>query len=1393
MKKTSGFLRKLRKDNTQVRHNKDSAKPSGSSSSGRAYSIGSNPSATSLGRSDVTVAAGSLGRRESKASVLSQGGSSATGSTSHSIHKQSTHFTSTDGIAVPSIPERFMQRSASNSSHVTGPPADVEPTAMAEQTQIGASDKQELAPPARSGLRVPSAPATTTEWSSATKVSLPQRSSSQGHDRLKSLGSSDSSGAIRFAIQQLESHMDDALKEDQAQRIQVAEPRQVSKPKQQWGPSPQLPDLDIEHYRQRSGSFLEESDLVSSEGYDHKAADAPESIKSPVYASYPTTPATMDSFPDNVRIGPKHAAATGLGIVANHPVQGSLASPAMQRSFSGASSGSAADKPLENGAGEMGTIKASNKPKPLPLAGTLQRPSASHGAESPKELSGSAHSSQRNSIDPVAEVQVSRRTANSGASLTSVRSFETAAESSGLDSADPRVASFGLPGSEQPRLSDVTRYTSPKASYEQSNGFEGSPLTNDVQRLPRNLSADSQSGLNGAHPSKSDQNGDDDMEDQEQSIRLVTKRSNTEDLNAASSPHELSSTTIITAPASPDMDLTAFPKMVELSEQSFLQPGRNGSISRGYTAFTTSSVRAGSGSLLRTPSVRRSPSPISSPASARTSFDAAPRLMNDDGAAVPAVAASAQELATKCWEEDPAFLKREKIAEWLGGLGLVNRAARTYYFANFDFSGLRLDLAFRRLCDKLFLRAETQQIDRILAAFSQRYYECNPDSVFGSSDVIHSVVFSILLLNTDLHIAELQERMTRQQFVRNTLSAIAESSTDGPATVYAQGDGRSSFSHAHQDMTRSTDTFPQSAAAQRRNSISSYLGGRSKQASSSTNLESSSDAQHQESPRPGTAMSSSKSRDAEIETMLKDIYAAVKSERILLPSPEGGNGTMAAGRSSGTFAPAGGRRKVGKGSDRMTALKRGSIRGIQGLLGGMGSNTSLMDPSISPNPSRSSVDSWGRTSQSLATSGGDRDRMLSPLPSITPGFASTLTQTIIKESMEEDAAAGGAGIVNSSTSKNENAIDEDEDDDKLALAGPPWAKEGSLTRKHYWEATSKRAKDKNWTELFVVVSKGTLSMFRFDTGGSSSASTGTSSKAAKNRPSAAAGGGAGIGGGNWLSNATCLGEIPLAHSLANALPPPGYNKTRPHVFALTLPGGKVFFFQTGHEELVNEWVSTCNYWAARQSKEPLAGGVSNMEYGWNKVLPRHSDDEFEELDFGDSQQGGDGKSVRSGKSSNVARSAYASPSATSRDLSGGINSATPSIGTSSNAGYLSNERTFINEWRTPQLPTVPSTLSEERQLARLEKQVATIESELTLHNELRQPMLQLYSPRGSNYNKALANWERKSNHLLQELVKYQSYVEALKRSGDLKAERRAKREVEGMIEDGDMMLAELKI
>lgn len=163
---------------------------------------------------------------------------------------------------------------------------------------------------------------------------------------------------------------------------------------------------------------------------------------------------------------------------------------------------------------------------------------------------------------------------------------------------------------------------------------------------------------------------------------------------------------------------------------------------------------------------------------------------------------------------------------------------------------------------------------------------------------------------------------------------------------------------------------------------------------------------------------------------------------------------------------------------------------------------------------------------------------------------------------------------------------------------------------------------------------------------------------------------------------------------------------------LTQANRGVYFFQAGTEELVNEWVSTCNYWAARTSKEPLAGGVSNMEYGWSKIMDiyghgrSHSPNDVKgESDIPDTV------SVRSGKST---RSKY------------GWRDGTMTIrGPYSHSPRV--DKTFINDWKPPLPPTVPSVHDEEAQLEALRKHVTSLKKDLETHNELREPMSQFVS------------------------------------------------------------------
>lgn len=63
-----------------------------------------------------------------------------------------------------------------------------------------------------------------------------------------------------------------------------------------------------------------------------------------------------------------------------------------------------------------------------------------------------------------------------------------------------------------------------------------------------------------------------------------------------------------------------------------------------------------------------------------------------------------------------------------------------------------------------------------------------------------------------------------------------------------------------------------------------------------------------------------------------------------------------------------------------------------------------------------------------------------------------------------------------------------------------------------------------------------------------------------------------------------------------------------------------------------------------------------------------------------------------------------------------------------------------------------------------------------------------YSPRSANGSKAAANWERKSQHLLAEVVKYQTYIDILTIAIKLRGLKRGQKEVEMMLREADTAL-----
>ncbi|KAJ5152881.1 uncharacterized protein N7482_009359 [Penicillium canariense] len=691
--------------------------------------------------------------------------------------------------------------------------------------------------------------------------------------------------------------------------------------------------------------------------------------------------------------------------------------------------------------------------------------------------------------------------------------------------------------------------------------------------------------------------------------------------------------------------------------------------------------------------------------------------------------ASDREQAQKLFDSQNQVVGKDTAAAWLGD---PDRAkVREAYMRLFNWSNLNILAALRSLCQRLVLKGETQQVDRVLDAFSNRWCDCNPSHGFKATDVVHTICYSILLLNTDLHLADIEQKMTKSQFVRNTMPTIhrvaMDAAPEGFETLRPQKSKTmptAESAHSAPNSARSS-TFPLEVA---RSSLDDNSGRNTADVDAGPLVS---------TPFTGTV----RAWEQQVEAVLKDFYTSIQKERLPLhgAQPEKEVSRMASNNFLGPSSSSTLRRSPstisksgsdifprGRSADSRHGAARWSSkprsRGARlyppSMMGS--SRTSLDDQSSLWSPAASST--WSKYSLGKFTS-ASVDSFGSEYPrgeyQQSIGFANALSQAIIRE----DSATSIYSYEEPSAPLLE--------DETLALAGAPWAKEGSVKHKHHLDAVDKRAKDRNWNECFAVIQQGWMRLFSF-----SNASKSMRQKA-KQR------GGVVVGGGNWTENAEEIWKFMLRQTIASALPPPGYSKSRPHVWALSLPTGAVHLFQAGTPEIVREFVSTANYWSARLSKEPLVGGISNIEYGWSDAV------------------------VNSALVTVENRSPPPSSGAPRPSIQSSIRS---SLDQGTVRPKLPADRVHISDWSPPQQSMVASHQSEEDQLKALQTYVKNVEEDLQRHNELRSAMNLAFSPRHPNSVKAMANWERKSSYLLREIVKFRTYIDSLRNAINRKGE-----------------------
>ncbi|KAI5458387.1 hypothetical protein BGZ63DRAFT_426790 [Mariannaea sp. PMI_226] len=89
------------------------------------------------------------------------------------------------------------------------------------------------------------------------------------------------------------------------------------------------------------------------------------------------------------------------------------------------------------------------------------------------------------------------------------------------------------------------------------------------------------------------------------------------------------------------------------------------------------------------------------------------------------------------------------------------------YMRSFSFFGDPMDMSIRKLLMEAELPKETQQIDRFLQAFSNRYHECNP-GIYSSPDQAYFIAFSLLILHTDVFNKNNKHKMQKPDYLKNT-------------------------------------------------------------------------------------------------------------------------------------------------------------------------------------------------------------------------------------------------------------------------------------------------------------------------------------------------------------------------------------------------------------------------------------------------------------------------------------------------------------------------------------------------------------------------------------------------------------------------------------------------
>ncbi|CUM65062.1 uncharacterized protein PRCAT00002684001 [Priceomyces carsonii] len=605
-----------------------------------------------------------------------------------------------------------------------------------------------------------------------------------------------------------------------------------------------------------------------------------------------------------------------------------------------------------------------------------------------------------------------------------------------------------------------------------------------------------------------------------------------------------------------------------------------------------------------------------------------------------------KDIARKLFNEEFVSIRPEEYTQLLASNDEESSSIRNYYMDMFKWDRNLLK-SIRILCSKLYLKGESQEIDRILSAFSQSYIKQHPNAFFTKKhEEIYIIIYSLILLNTALHNSEVSKknRISQPDYIRNTFTTFSKHNPKSQKKLSIKEKVliERELGSYYDDLAKTELHLKQSDENTRLNRYSKDYTNDIAEWDSHSTADPVANS-HELTKQPSNSSIWSDANNRRFSLQIRRVPSGA-SGVALFTSVSGSNSRNRVGFTRALasdqnlarlFKNPNYSRVSSVAAPDFTIKNRQSLDHLRGA-----PNRSNLSGSLNKRASRASIISKDSTSSTANTE----------------AFSILSMDTNNIEGIDFDDS------YDTRQQLEDFNVDDYQDhyDLTLELLGSPYLKEGLLKLKILHndqqdniangETTSSSAsvastqtnrgasrffsfflrssvKESNpaismstavpssilnkFIENFVVVSKGELSLYSFDPKIVKKHKQKT--KKFRQKQLSVLGDISdeeedAVGDGNWLKNAANVGNYNLCSTFAQMESLIGHSSNKKAIlWSLTFPktskkAAKKFIFEAGTKEIALEFVNTCNFWASKITAIPASEeSVSSIEYGWTNL------------------------------------------------------------------------------------------------------------------------------------------------------------------------------------------------